>query len=154
MRNLVIALLITALHVPVTLAAAPDPAEIQCGTKFSETKDIERCLTEALAQAEQKLAQAQEQLRNTLRRAQPRFQGLHDKTLSAINDAMGKAQDAWREFKDRQCTYLRDLHGAIGEDALEHTACALKMVKERTKELLDETRFWSEKFPAMESAKP
>ncbi len=145
---------ITLLAAAGTAAASPDPAELQCGAKFNNTKDVERCLADALAQAEQKLAQAREQLSRSLRQAQPRFQGLQDKTIAAVEEALGKAQNAWNEFKDTQCKYLQDLHGAIGENALEHTACALKMVRERTKDLLDEARFWSEKFPAAESAKP
>lgn len=134
--------------------AAPDPAEIQCGSRFSNAADVERCLAEALTQAEQALVKAQEQLSKSLRLAQPRFKGLQDKTLAAINDALRHAQDAWKGFKDKQCEYLRDLHSAIGEDALEYSACALKLVRERTRELLDEARFWAEKFPAMEPAQP
>jgi len=134
--------------------AAPDPAEIQCGSKFSSAADIERCLADALAQAEQALAQAQEQLNKSLRLAQPRFKGLQDQTLAAMNDALRVAQDAWKEFKEKQCKYQRELHSAIGEDALEYTACALKLVRDRTGELLDEARFWAEKFPAREPAKP
>jgi uncharacterized protein YecT (DUF1311 family) len=149
MRTAIATVIFALVHVPAAWAA-PDPAEIQCGAKFSDPRDIERCLADALAQAERKLAQAQEQLRNALRQAQPRFKDLHEKTLDALDSMMSKAQDAWRKFKDSQCEYLRDLHGAIGEDALEYTACGLKMVKERTRELLDEARFWSEKFPAKE----
>jgi uncharacterized protein YecT (DUF1311 family) len=149
MRTITAFLLLTFGTVPAAFAA-PDPAEIRCGTKFSEPKEIERCLAEALAEAEQQLARAQEQLRNSLRQARPRFNDLHEKTLDAIESMLSKAQDAWRAFRDSQCEYLRDLHGAIGEDALEYTACGLKMVKARTRELLDEARFWSEKFPAKE----
>ena len=153
MRIIVTIILFAAFHAPALLAA-PDPAEIRCGANFSDTQDIERCLAEALAQAEQKLAQAHEQLLKSLRQAQPRFQGLQDKALSVVNKALSKAQQAWSEFKDSQCSYLRDLHGTLGEDTLEHTACALKMVRERTEDLLEEARFWSEKFPVQEPPQP
>lgn len=153
MRILLAVITIALVYAPV-VRAAPDPAEIQCGSKFSSADDIERCLADALAQAEQALAQAQDQLNKSLRLAQPRFKGLQDKTLAAMNDALRLTQEAWKEFKDKQCRYLRDLHSAIGEDALEYSACALKLVRERTRALLDEARFWAEKFPAMESAKP
>lgn len=153
MRIVITTLLLAALHSPVLLAD-PDPAEVQCGAKFSETKEIERCLADALKTAEQKLAQAQELLLKSLRQAQPQLLGLQDKTLAALNNALGKTQQAWSEFKNSQCAYLRELHGTLGEDALEHTACALKMVQGRTKTLLDEAKFWSEKFPAPDSPRP
>lgn len=150
MRIVITMLLLATLHTPALLAD-PDPAEVQCGAIFSDAKDIERCLADALKKAEQKLAQAQELLLKSLRQAQPQLLGLQDKTLAALNTALDKTQQAWSDFKNSQCTYLRELHGTLGEDALEHTACALKMVQARTKELLDEAKFWSEKFPAQDS---
>ncbi len=147
MRVLLFAALMAGLSSPSAFAA-PDPAELQCGAKFSAPADIQKCLSDALEQAELKLAQAQDQLKLALQEARPQLRNLHTRTLEAVESMMNKAQDAWRDFRENRCEYLRDLHGALGEDAMEYTACGLKMVRERTRELVEEARFWSDKLPA------
>lgn len=137
------------LLVTSSATAQPDAAELRCGASGTSTEDVERCLRQALNDAEKMLTQAQEQLRQALRTAQPKFEQLKDATMSAIESAMGKAQQAWREFFDRNCGYYGQLHRAVGEESKEELACQLRMVRARTQELQDEATFWREKAPAI-----
>lgn len=137
-----------------TVAAQPDPAELRCGATGTSTEEVERCLRQALDEAETLLADAQAQLRQALRTAQPKFEQLKAATMAAIEGAMNKAQQAWREFFDRNCGYLGQLHRAIGEESKEELACQLRMVRARTQELQDEAKFWREKAPAMTRDSP
>jgi uncharacterized protein YecT (DUF1311 family) len=148
-----LSVLLSAIAIAMTtfaVHAQPDPAELHCGATSRSTEEVERCLKEALAQAEQKLALAQEQAQRALRQAQPRFEQLKDATLAAIELAMSKAQEAWRKFRDSNCNYYGNLHEAIGEDRMEQLACQLKMVRARTEELAADAKFWAEKAPAKE----
>jgi|GEM_PF-6089670 len=140
--------LLSAILVTSTEAhAAPDLAELTCGSKNNTAESIEACLRDALAAAEKTLSSAERDVRYSLKQAQPRFKEFHDQALSAINEAMNQAQDAWRDFKNKNCDALRMLHDTIGEKAMEGTVCQLRMTKERTQELQDEAQFWAEKFP-------
>lgn len=129
--------------------AQPDPAELRCGASGASTHEVERCLRQSIEDAEKMLAQAQEQLQQALRAAQPRFEQLKDATMQAIERAMSRAQQAWREFFDRNCGYYGELHRAIGEENMEQLSCQLRMVRARTQELQEEAKFWREKAPAM-----
>lgn len=137
------------LLLTVAVEAQPDPAELRCGAAGTSTQDVERCLKQALDEAEAMLSQAQEQLRQALRAAQPKFEQLKEATMAVIEGAMSKAQQAWREFFDRNCGYYGQLHRAIGEESKEELACQLRMVRARTQELQQEAKFWREKAPAI-----
>lgn len=149
MRNRIVCAA-TLMLAMTTAHSAPDPAELQCGAKFNTAEGVERCLRDALSAAEKKLMQAQDDVRQSLKQAQPRFKELQDKTLQAIDETMIQAQEAWRTFKEKNCEAFRRLHDTIGEKTMEDTACQLRMVRERTRELMDEAKFWAEKFPAKE----
>lgn len=130
--------------------AQPDPAELRCGATGASTEEVERCLRDALSNAEKLLAQAQADLQQALRAAQPRFEQLKDATMQAIERAMHRAQQSWHEFFDRNCGYYGQLHRAIGEENMEELSCQLRMVRTRTQELQEEAKFWREKAPAVE----
>jgi uncharacterized protein YecT (DUF1311 family) len=126
-----------------------DAAELRCGALGGSTEQVERCLQQALNEAEKVLAGAQAELEQTLRDVQPHFAQLKDAAMRAIEQAMQRAQQTWREFLDRNCGYYGQLHRAIGEGSMEQLSCQLRMTKARTAELQEEAKFWREKATGM-----
>lgn len=125
---------------------AMEPEELTCGSKFDTPEKINQCLTEAVTKAETDAEAIKADLLKALGIAREKLSAVAGSAVQAADEALEKSQQAWREFRDANCGYYQTSYAPISTPETERLVCALRMVRQRGRELEDERRFWVYKF--------
>lgn len=146
MRNATRNILIALSMMCCGAAHAMEPEELTCGSKFDTVEKINQCLAEAVAKAETDAEAIKADLLKALGIAREKLSAVAGSAVQIADDALEKSQKAWREFRDANCGYYQTSYAPISTPETERLVCALRMVRQRERELEDERRFWVYKF--------
>lgn len=146
MRNATRIILIALSMVWGGAALAMEPEELTCGSQFDTPEKINQCLAEAVAKAEKDAEAIKADLLKALGIAREKLQAVSGSAVQVADEALEKSQKAWREFRDANCGYYQTSYAPISTAETERLVCALRMVRQRWRELEEERRFWVYKF--------
>ncbi len=127
-------------------AAATEPEELSCGSKFDTADAVNQCLAEAVVLVERDMETMRQALLKALEAAQVKLQNVAGASTRPPKEAVEKSQKTWREYRDANCQYYEQIYAAVSSPGTERVVCQLRMTRQRMLELNSERQFWIYKF--------